>query len=545
MTLRAAPGLLPYRRDWLRADVLAGLATGAVVIPQAMAYATVANMPVQIGLYTCMVPLVVYAFIGGSRTASVTSTSTIATLTASTMVGAGIVAGSPDAQAELITLTLLVGLILLAARLLKLGSLIESVNEATLVGIKAGVGLTVAAAQLPKLLGVQPDPEEEGFFRVVDSAVEQLAQANLATVLLSAGTIVVLVLIGRFLPSIPGPLIVVALGIGLVAFTGLSDRGVTVIPEVPRGIPLPGLPALDHIGGLIPGALAIALMAFLETVSVARGVRKSSEPQVDPDRELSANGLAAVLGSFFHALPPAGGFSQTGVNLRAGARTQVSGLVTAALAVLVAVLLAPVLSKLPEATLGAMVLVAVVGLIDLGAFKRLYVFDKVDFAMALIVALFGLTAGLLPAVAVGVLLTLYLVLRELNRAHVVPLVRYGDNVWVARDGAPGDPLVLRFEIGLYSANLRTNSEAVREMALTAVPHVTTVVLDLHQLPLVTSTILDGLRDMDTELAQNNVRTVFANMRDDVHATAQRWPWWQEIEKQGRYFDTLDGAVAQP
>ncbi|WP_234706186.1 SulP family inorganic anion transporter [Mycolicibacterium setense] len=520
------PGIVPYQRAWLRADVVAGLAAGAVIIPQAMAYATVAHMPVQFGLYTCMLPLVVYAFIGGSRTASVSTTSTIATLSASTMLGAGIAAGSPDAQAHLITLTLLVGAFLLAARLLRLGAIIENINEATLLGIKVGVGLTVAAAQIPKLFGVQDDPHATGFFHILWSVLRHLGDANLPTVLLSIVTITLLLLIGKLAPLVPGPLVVVALGIALAAFGGLPSMGVELIPEVPRGIPLPALPALDHIGQLIPGALAIAMMAFLETVAVARGVRRHDEPQIDADRELSATGIAALVSSFFHSLPPAGGFSQTGMNLRVGARSQVCGLVTAGLAVLVAVFLAPVLSKLPQATLGAMVLVAVLGLIDIGALRRLYRFDKLEFSLAAIVGVFGLTVGLLPAVAVGVLLTLYFVLREANRAHVVEV--------------SGDPLVLRFELGLYTANLRANTEAVVALVGAREPRPQVVILDLSRLPWLTSTILDGLRDLENQLDGIEVR--YAGLSDELHETARRWPWWQEVESQGRYFGTTGDGV---
>ncbi|WP_051288790.1 SulP family inorganic anion transporter [Mycobacterium sp. URHD0025] len=523
------PGIVPYQRQWLRADVVAGLAAGAVIIPQAMAYATVAHMPVQFGLYTCMLPLVVYAFIGGSRTTSVTTTSTIATLSASTMVGAGIAAGSPDAQAHLITLTMLVGAFLLAARLLRLGAIIENINEATLLGLKVGVGVTVAASQLPKLFGVEDDPHATGFFHILWSVLRHIGQLNIPTVLLSIVTITLLLLIGKFAPLVPGPLVVVVLGIVLAAFGGLPSMGVALIPEVPQGIPLPALPALDHVGQLIPGALAIAMMAFLETVAVARSVRRPEEPQIDADRELSANGVAALVSSFFHTLPPAGGFSQTGMNLRTGARTQVCGLVTAALAVLVAVLLAPVLSKLPQATLGAMVLVAVLGLIDIGALQRLYRFDKLEFSLAAIVGVFGLTVGLLPAVAAGVLLTLYFVLREANRAHVVQVNAH--------------PLVLRFELGLYTANLRANIDAVAALVAACDPQPDAVVLDLSRLPWLSSTILDGLRDLETGMHGVEVR--YAGLRDDLHRAALRWPWWQDVERQGRYLGTTGDDVGSP
>ena len=537
------PAILPYRRGWLPTDILAGLATGAVVIPQAMAYATIAGMPVQIGLYTCMVPLVVYAFLGGSRTASVTTTSTIATLSASAILATGAVTGSPDAQAQLVTLTFLVGVFLLIARLLHLGSIIENVNQATLLGIKAGVGLTVAASQLPKLLGVAADPDDDGFFGLLTSALRQISHANVATVVLSAGAVAVLLAMTRWTPRIPGPLIVVAAGILLAAYAGLADRGVALIPEVAQGLPVPALPTLHHVPDLIPGALAIALMAFLETLAVARSVRQLDEPPIDPDRELKANGVAALLGAVFHSLPPAGGFSQTGLNLKAGARSQISGLVTAALAVAVAVFLAPVLSKLPQAVLGALVLVAVLGLIDVGALARLFRFDRHEFGLAAVVAVLALTLGLLPAVAAGVVLTLYSVLREVNRAHVVQLVQRGGQ-WVEGPEntvvEPSPVLVLRTRLGLYTANLRTNTEAIEALIAGCAAPPDVLVWDLSAQPTMTTTVLSGLQDAEAELG--GIHVVYTALPDGMRRQAQGWPWWQQVEREGRYFATVTEAV---
>ncbi len=540
-----APAIRPYQRTWLRGDLLAGLAAGAVVIPQAMAYATVANVPVEFGLYTCMLPLVVYAFIGGSRTVSVTTTSTIATLTASAMLGAGIVAGSVDAQSDLITLTMLVGVILLIARLLKLGAVVENINEATMLGLKAGIGLSIAASQLPKLLGVASNPNKEGFFRVLWSALRQVPDAHLVTVGLAVASIALIVVLRTVAPSIPGPLVVAALGILAVTVGGLADRGVALIPTVPRGLPIPDLPALAHVGSLMPGALAIAMLAFLETVSAARGIRKQDDPQIEPDRELTAIGLAAVVGSFFHSLPPAGGFSQSQVNTRAGAHTQVSGLVTAGLAVLVALFLAPVLSSLPQATLGVMVLVPVLGLIDVRALKLLYQFDRLEFALAATVMVFALTVGLLPAVAAGVLLTLYAVLHQLNHPHVVQLLRGADGQWV--EGTEGDtvtsmdPLVLRIEVALYTANIRANAEVVRAFLASCDPKPKTLVLDLSRQPRPSSTVLNSLRELDADAAAVGVRMLFAALPEAAHQKARRWPWWQEVEARGRYSATIDDA----
>ncbi|MFF0498171.1 SulP family inorganic anion transporter [Nocardia aobensis] len=549
-SVTVAPTLAGYRRTWLRPDIVAGLSAGAVVIPQAMAYATIADLPVQIGLYTCMVPMVVYALLGGSRTASVSTTSTIATLTASTLVGAGIAAGSEDAQTSLMTLTLMVGVILLLARLARLGAIIENISDATLTGIKIGVGLTVAAGQLPKLLGVPADPAATGFFRVLWSALKHLGSANPATVILAAASIAGLYAMSTLLPRVPGPLVVVAVGIALVAFAHLDDHGVALISPVPSGIPLPGVPRLRDIGDLLPGALAISMMAFLETVAVGRGVRRASEPQIDSNRELFANGMASLAGSFFHTLPPAGGFSQTAVALRAGARTQLAAIVTAVLAVAVALFLAPVLDDLPQATLGAMVVVATLGLLDFGALVLFWRVSRVEFWIAVGTAVVGLVMGLLPAVAVGVVATLYLVLRELNRPHVVQLTRGADGRWAAGTPTaatePANPLVLRVASGLYTANVRSNTEGIRRRVdeLAAAGHpVHTVVLDCSWIPDVTLTVMRAFLDVVDELQDCGVTVYFAELPARNLATVRRTAVGRDLQEQGRLFSTVDRAVA--
>ena len=254
---RALPTLSGYRREWLVPDIVGGLSAGAVVVPQAMAYATIANLPVEIGLYTCIVPMLVYALLGGSRAMSVSTTSTIATLSATTLVSAGVATAADDphdAVGSLMMLTLLVGAILLLARLCKLGSLVENISGATLLGMKIGVGATVAVGQLPKLLGETYDFTGHGFLRSLAAVGQAFGSVNWPTVALSAGSIATLLLLKRFAPKVPGALIVVGAGILLVAFAGLEEAGVDLIAPVPSGLPLPGLPELSTLPTLVPGA---------------------------------------------------------------------------------------------------------------------------------------------------------------------------------------------------------------------------------------------------------------------------------------------------
>ncbi|TDE94293.1 SulP family inorganic anion transporter [Occultella glacieicola] len=524
------PTLTGYRREWLLPDVVGGLSAGAVVVPQAMAYATIANLPVQVGLYTAIVPLAVYALLGGSRTMSVTTTSTIATLTATTLVSAGVAAGSDDALGSLMTLTLLVGIVLLIARLLRLGSLVENISGATVLGLKIGVGATVAVGQLPKLLGETGDYSGHGFLRSLAAVGQALDTANPATVALSVASIAVLVVLARFAPRVPGPVIVVVAGILLVAVAGLEARGVALIEPVPSGLPIPGLPDLDGLAALTPGALAISVMSFLESATVSRTLRTPAEPPVDADRELFATGAGNVAGAFFTAMPAAGGFSQSAVNQNAGAKTQLSTLVTVMLAVLVAVFLGPVVSLLPQATLAAMVFVAVVGLINLPELVRWAGISPIDFWIALLVAAIGLTAGLLPAVVAGVVVTLGLVLRELNRAAVTA----GEH--------QGDVLAVHLGNGLYTANTRSNTTAVEEL-VAAEPGVARVVLDLHRLAAITITVLDGLAELDRALAGTGVELHLAALPPRAAVVAQRVAWYQKLEADGRVHATVDEALA--
>jgi len=532
-TRRAPRVLLPsmagYRREWLMRDVVAGLAAGAVVVPQAMAYATIANLPVQVGLYTCIIPMLVYALLGGSRAMSVSTTSTIATLTATTLVTASVASSVEDPAGSLMTLAMLVGLLLIGARLLRWGSLVENISAATILGVKIGVGGTVAVGQLPKLLGETSEVSGEGFFRTIEAAIAAAASINLPTVALSVGSLIVLLVLKRFAPRIPGTLVVVVGGIVLVALANLDERGVALIDPVPSGLPTPGIPDLTQIGALLPGALAIAVMVFLETAAVARSMRRMTEPAIDADQELVAVGAANLAGTFFTVLPAAGGFSQSAVNRDAGARTQLATLVTVALAIVVAVFLGPVVSLLPQATLAAMVFLAVAGLIDIPLLVRWARISPTDFWIALIVAVLGLTVGLLAAVAAGVALTLILVLRELN---IPRLEIIGE-----RDGR----LAIHTVRGLYTANALACERAIIDIVAERPEPVRIVILDALRLDIVTITVLDMLEDLDRELTAMGSTLHIAALPERATAIAVKTEWYQRMIAEGRVHANVDEA----
>jgi sulfate permease, SulP family len=540
-----APWVRDYRREWLRRDLVGGVSAGAVVIPQAMAYATVADLPPEVGLYTCMVPMVVYALLGGSRTLSASTTSTIAVLTGSTLLAAGVAASSEDPARSLATLTLLVGAVLVLARVLHLGVLIDNVSDATLTGVKVGVGLTVAAGQLPALLGVPGDPSASNFFAELRGVIEDLGDVSGTTLLFSVGTLVVLVVLQRFVPALPSALVVVVGGIALVGLTTVEQEGLALITPVPGGLPTPVAPTVDGLDALVPGALAIAVMVFLESLAVGRSVRRPSEPPIDNDQELLAGGLACAVGALFRAMPSAGGFSQTATNQRAGARTQLASLVTVVLAVACALVLGDVLSDLPQATLAALVLVAVLGLLHPAELVRFWRLSRLEFWVAVATAVSGLFLGLVAAVAIGVVLTLLVVIVELDRIGVTELRPSADHLDLvaASDGTEAVPglLVLRIDGPMYTANVRSVNRKLLA-AVDARPGTRVLVVDATTQARLTVTVADQVGDLQRELDARHVELWVAGLPPEALAMARATEGWPEIEAGGRAHPTAGAAL---
>ena len=347
--------LRDYRPEWLRPDVLAGLITAAVVIPKAMAYATVAGLPVQVGLYTAFLPMVLYAALGSSPVLSVSTTTTIAILT-----GAALESVAPDGNLAvvlpaLVTLTLLVGFLLVLAAVLRLGFLANFISEPVLVGFKAGIGFVIVLDQLPKLFGLHYP--KGTFGQNLMSLAGNLPHTSAATATLAGITILVLIAMERFTPRVPAPLVAVGGGIVAMAVLGLGALGVETVGQIPRGLPALLWPDLSLAAALWPAAMGIAIMSFTETIAAGRAFAAAGEPRLQANQELLATGLATAAGALSGAMPAGGGTSQTAVNRLAGARSQLAGVVTAGATLLTMLLLAPVLSLLPQATLAAVVIV--------------------------------------------------------------------------------------------------------------------------------------------------------------------------------------------
>jgi sulfate permease, SulP family len=474
-----------YQRAWLRWDLLAGLTTAAVVVPQAVAYASLAGLPVQVGLYVATVPMAAYALLGSSRPLSVSSTSTISILTAGALTAAGAAGDAGRAAATAALLALLVGGILVAAGALRLGFLADFISSPVLAGFKAGMGLVIAASQLGKVLGVPVEGQE--FFAKVWSALLQLGDANPATVALALGGLAVLLALRRWAPKVPGPLVVAVAGIALGALTDLEGRGVALVGPVRGGLPRFELPSLSGSVALLPAAAGIALMSFIESISAARAFAAKTDPPVDADRELFALGAANLGAGLFQAYPAGGGTSQTAVNDGAGAKTRLAGVVTAAVTVLALTLLAPLLADLPQAILGAIVLVAAIGLVNLAPLRRIRAIRRRDFWLGLVALVGVLVLGVLRGVLEAVVVSLLVLLHELDHPRIV-----------AGERAPG-LLVIRPEGRLFFANARRVVDRIAAIAADRRPQPRVVLLDLSAVNDLEMTALERLADLAEDL----------------------------------------------
>jgi SulP family sulfate permease len=374
--------LVSSRADWLRADIVAGLTTGAIIIPKAMAYAMMAGLPVEVGLYTALVPMAIYAVLGTSRVLSVSTTTTLAILTAA-QLGQVVPNGNPAALLRAsVTLTLLVGATLLLASLLRLGIVADFISEPVLVGFRAGIGLVIVVDQVPKILGIHF--ARGTFVQNVLSIVSTFPKTSLPTLAVGLTIILFLLSMERFLPKLPAPLLAVTSAIACAYFLNLHHRGVELVGHIPPGLPSLVKPDVSLITMLWPGALGIALMSFTETVAAGRAFARKYEPAPRADRELLATGLANIGGALFGAMPGGGGTTQTAVNALAGARTQLAEIVTAAMALVTMFFLTRLIAMMPQSALAALVIVYSFGLIKPIEFREILSIRTTEFSWAIV-----------------------------------------------------------------------------------------------------------------------------------------------------------------
>ena len=537
-------GWREYPRDWLRPDVLAGLTTAAVVVPKAMAYATIAGLPVQVGLYTALVPMVIYALSGSSRPLSVSTTTTIAILTAAAL---GLAPPAGDAATLMVasaTLAVMVGAVLVLASILKLGFVANFISEPVLVGFKSAIGIVIVVDQLPKLLGIHID--KAGFFRDLVAIVGHIPQSSLATVAVSAGVFALVAALHRWLPRSPAALVAVAGAIAASAIFGLQQVGVGVVGDVPRGLPSLVWPSLDLASRMWPAAIGIALMSFTESVAAGRAFASPEEPRPLPNRELLAIGLANAGGGLFGAMPAGGGTSQTAVNRRAGARSQVAELVTAGGALATLLLLAPLIGLMPKAALAAVVIYYSLDLVQPGEFIEIRGVRTAEFRWALVAFAGVILLGTLQGIVVAVVLSLLSLAHQAYNPPVYVLGRKpGTSVFRALSKThPEDEtwhglLIVRVEGRVFFANAQRIGDVVWPLIERDRPLV--VLLDGRALIDLEYTALKMLTEVEQRLRGDGMELWIAAMNPGVFAMVERSKLGAALGRE-RMFLSLNEAV---
>ena len=491
-----------------RSDLLAGLTVGAMLVPQGMAYAALAGMPPVTGLYASVVPLVVYAMLGTSGQLAFGPVAIVSLLTASTL--APLAGGDPGTYIALAgMLALLVGAIQLALGLLRAGRLTSLLSHPVISGFTSAAAIVIATSQLDKLLGLsigRPD----GWLARIAAIGGDLGSVHLPTLMVGIVAITALVLGRRLGKRVPVPLLVVVLATAAVPVFGLDGAGIAVLGEVPGGLPLPSLPSapLDTVLALLPGALIIALLSYLEGISVARAIARRTRDRIDPDQELIASGAANLAAGVFQAFPVAGGFSRTAVNHGAGARTPLASIVSAASVLLALLLVAPLLRTLPQVVLAAVVVTAVIRLVDLRTAIQAWRIERTDGIALFITFVATLVIGVEIGIGIGIGASLLLSLWR------VGIPRFEVE---RRDHAT----LLRVEGALLPASSVRLLELIEaEFDADAVPG-GRVVLDLSGVPSADLSGVEALVSLDDLCRERQVELHLASVRRGVRAPLQR------------------------
>jgi sulfate permease, SulP family len=511
------------RTNHLRANLIAGLAAAAVIIPKGIGYATIAGLPVQVGLYTVFLPMLAYALLGTSRTLSVSTTTTIAILTGAELSQVAPGGSAAELVAAAATLAVLVGALLVLASVFRFGFVANFISEPVLAGFKAGIGLVIVIDQVPKLLGIHI--EKAGFFRDVVAIVQHLPETSVVTLTIGLAMLALLFILERFVPRVPAPLVGIGLAIGASALFELNQAGVEVIGAVAAGVPVFVRPHGDLLWQMWPAAAGIALMSFTESVAAARAFAAPGEPRPVPNRELLATGLANVAGGLFGAMPAGGGTTQTAVNRRAGARTQVAAIVTACVGLATMLVLAPLLGLMPQAALAAVIVAYSIDLIkpvELLEIRRVRV---TEFRWALVAFVGVVLLGTLPGILVAVIVSLLALAHQLYDppVHVIGRKR-GTDVFRPRSTEHADDeawpglLIVRIEGRAFFLNAQRIGDKIWHEVEAAKPAI--LLLDMRALIDIEYTALTMLIEAEAKLRRQGITLWVASLNPEVLKVVQ-------------------------
>jgi high affinity sulfate transporter 1 len=537
-----------YDRKWLRTDLIAGITITALLVPEGMAYAELAGMPPEVIFYAAPVALLLYAIFGTSRQLVVVVSSVQAVMSYSI-----ISALAPPETSEFIILTtalaITAGLVSVLAGILHLGRIAQFFSSSVLAGFVSGLAVVIIVKQLPKIFGIESGSGNV-WERLYDLVIH-LPETHLLTLAVGLSTLVLMLLMEHYFHKIPAALVVMIYGIVIASVLGLAERGVHVIGEIPAGLSGPALPniAIDQWLSLIPGALALSLVVFAEAIGPARSFATKHRYAISPDQELIAIGAANIGAGLFHGFPMGSSLSKSAANDAAGAKTQMSGIIAAGLTIIVALFLTPLFTNLPEATLGAIVIVAVSGMFKWQEMLRFYRLRRLDFILALVTFLGVLTfEEALWALLLAVVLSLLALVWRASQGRVSELGLGREKLIFEEMGPDSDAkpisglLIFAPEESLFFANADTvRTQITNRLAASAEP-VKSVILDLELTNEIDVPSADMLEELEADLDAAGVQLMLARVRPPVRALLDRSGVTEAIGAENIYNRVLEGAL---
>jgi sulfate permease, SulP family len=537
-----------YQRGWLRGDFIAGLTILALLIPEGMAYAELAGLPPQTAFYAAPIGLLLYAIFGTSRQLMVAVSAVIATMSAAAVAPLA-AAGSTEYAVYSAALALLAGIISVLAGLFKLGRIASFFSESVLVGFITGLALTVAIKQVPKLFGIESG--HGNFWERLYDILIHLPETHLLTLIVGVLSIALLLLMERRFHKIPAALVVMIVGIAGSALFGLAARGVHVVGEIPAGFVPPKIPdvTLQDLWLLLPGALGIALVNFAEAYGPARGFAGKHKYEIDANQELIGLGAANMGAGLFQGFSIGSSLSKSAANDRAGAKTPVSLLVCAGLTVIVALFLTPLFAPLPEAVLGAVVIVAVIGMMKFKQMRHLWDMRRVDFWLAM-VALFGvLTFEALEGLLIAVIISLAALVWRASQPRFSVLGRtptsleFSDIAQYPENKLIPGLLIIRPNQSLFFANADSLRAAIVDFVRASDPPARAVLLDLEMTSEVDMPGAEMLAELKEKLTGEQVDLLLSRVRHPVRDLLDRSGVTQQLGAENFHLRTIDGMLA--
>ena len=539
-----------YGGNELKGDLTAGLTVGVMLIPQGMAYAMIAGLPPIYGLYASTIPLILYAIFGTSRQLAVGPVAMVSLLTAAG-IGAMAEGGTETYIALAIALALMVGVIQLLLGLFRLGFLVNFLSHPVISGFTSAAALIIGLSQLKHLLGV-PIERSHHIHEILIKAVEQFGSINWVTFGIGLGGILIIKGVKRINKAIPGPLLAVVFGIMAVWGLGLTEQGVQIVGTVPEGLPSVVIPQFDmeSFQGLLPIALTISLVGFMESIAVAKAIQaKHRNYKVIPNQELIGLGVANIGGAFFQSYPVTGGFSRTAVNDQAGAKTGMASIISAVLIILTLLFLTPLFYFLPKAILASVIMVAVFGLIDYKEAIHLWKSNRTDFVMLIVTFLATLSLGIEQGIGVGVILSLVMVIYRSTRPHYATLGRIPGTSFFRNTGRfeqleeRDDMLIFRFDADLYFANTNFFKEKLEEEAKAKGDALKYIVINAESISQVDSSALHALEEILREYREQGVHVVFTGVKGPLRDALNRANLMEYVG-QDNFYLTVQEAVEQ-